>query len=82
MVGLGGAGACFLVPLRIMCGLGPVGPAPGVPVPRCPPAWPPLSEPFLCSIEVGTAVESRSLGLLQKKREKAFKLSTRGTSCH
>lgn len=63
-VGLGGAGACFLVPLRIICGLGPMDPAPGVPLPSCPAVWPPPPEPFLWSTGVGAGVESRSFGLL------------------
>lgn len=63
-VGLGGAGACFLVPLRIICGLGPMVPAPEAPFPSCPAAWPAPPEPFLWSRGVGAGVESRSLVLL------------------
>lgn len=43
-------------------------PAPGVPVPSCPPP-----EPFLCSRGVGAGVESRSFGLLYGKKEKKRK---------
>lgn len=59
-----------LLPLRIMCGLGPMDPAPGVPVPSCAAAWPPPPEPFLWSRGVWAGVESRSFGLLRRKREK------------
>lgn len=65
-IGLGGAGACFLVPgtLRMVCGLGPMDPAPGDPVPSCPAACPTAPEPFLWSSGVGPAVRSRCFGLL------------------
>lgn len=47
MLGLGGGGACFFVPLRIMCGLGPMEADPVVTEPSCPAGWFPPRDPFL-----------------------------------